>query len=59
MERARRLAQMSTNVLVFAIGCGAAALLYTRLGVWCFVLPPILGILSLVLRLAGRPKTGP
>src|ERR1700733_2240604 len=54
-----RLAQMSTNVLVFAIGCGAAALLYTRLGVWCFVLPPILGILSLVLRLAGRPKTGP
>src|SRR6202162_1893029 len=41
------LAQMSTTVLVFAIGCGAAALLYTRLGVWCFVLPPILGILSL------------
>jgi uncharacterized membrane protein YoaK (UPF0700 family) len=54
-----RLAQMSTNVLVFAIGCGAAALLYTRLGVWCFALPPILGILALVLRLAGRPKTGP
>ena len=54
-----RLAQMSTNVLVFAIGCGAAALLYARLGVWCFVLPPILGLLSLILRLAGRPKTDP
>jgi uncharacterized membrane protein YoaK (UPF0700 family) len=54
-----RLAQMSTNVLVFAVGCGAAALLYARLGVWCFVLPPILGFLSLTLRLAGRPKTGP
>jgi uncharacterized membrane protein YoaK (UPF0700 family) len=54
-----RLAQMSTNVLVFAIGCGAAALLYARLGVWCFVLPPILGILSLLIRLTGRPKTGP
>src|ERR1700733_8951226 len=52
-----RLAQMSTNVLVFAIGCGAAALLYTRLGGWCFVLPPILGTLSLILCLVGRPKT--
>jgi uncharacterized membrane protein YoaK (UPF0700 family) len=54
-----RLAQMSTNVLVFAIGCGAAALLYARFSVWCFVLPPILGVLSLVTRLTGRPNTGP
>jgi uncharacterized membrane protein YoaK (UPF0700 family) len=54
-----RLAQMSTNVVVFAIGCGAAALLYARLGVWCFVLPPILATLSLILRLVVRPKTAP
>lgn len=48
-----RLAQMSINVLVFAIGCGAAALLYARLGVWCFLVPPILGGLSLIVRLLG------
>lgn len=33
-----RLVQMSTNILIFAIGCGAAALLYSRVGcsaLWC------------------------
>jgi uncharacterized membrane protein YoaK (UPF0700 family) len=54
-----RLARMSTNILVFAIGCGAAALLYSRLGVWCFVVPPFLGISSLIVRLVGPAKTGP
>jgi hypothetical protein len=34
-----RLLQMSTNVFLFALGCGAAALLYARFSVWCFVLP--------------------
>jgi hypothetical protein len=48
---------MSTNILVFAIGCGAAALLYARFNVWCFVLPPIVAILSLTVRLAGSSKT--
>jgi uncharacterized membrane protein YoaK (UPF0700 family) len=49
-----RLARMSTNILVFAIGCGAAALLYTRFGVWCFVVPPIIAGLALLARLLGR-----
>jgi uncharacterized membrane protein YoaK (UPF0700 family) len=49
-----RVAKMSINVIVFAAGCGAAALLYARFGVWCFVLPPLLGGLSLLLRLARR-----
>jgi uncharacterized membrane protein YoaK (UPF0700 family) len=49
-----RLAQMSTNIVVFAIGCGAAALLYTWFGTWCFLLPPILASLSLIVRLLGR-----
>lgn len=53
-----RLVRMSTNLLVFAIGCGAAALLYSRLSVWCFVVPPVVGILSLVVRLAGSAKAG-
>jgi uncharacterized membrane protein YoaK (UPF0700 family) len=44
-----RLIQMSTNIIVFALGCGAAALLYARFGVWCFVLPPVVGALSLAM----------
>jgi uncharacterized membrane protein YoaK (UPF0700 family) len=51
-----RLAQMSTSIIVFAIGCGAAALLYTRLNVWCFVVPPVLAGLALIVRLAGLEK---
>jgi uncharacterized membrane protein YoaK (UPF0700 family) len=51
-----RLVQMATNVVVFAIGCGAAALLYTRLSVWCFVVPPVVGAISLILRIAESSK---
>jgi uncharacterized membrane protein YoaK (UPF0700 family) len=54
-----RLVRMSTNVLVFACGCGAAALFFTRFGVWCFVLPPIVAMLSLIVRLLDPPKTNP
>jgi uncharacterized membrane protein YoaK (UPF0700 family) len=43
-----RLIQMSTNILVFAIGCGAAALLYSRIGVKCFVMPPIVGCVEFI-----------
>ena len=48
-----RLVQMSTNILFFAIGCGAAALLYNRIGVKCFLVPPIVGSLQLIVRLGG------
>ncbi|UFZ04457.1 DUF1275 domain-containing protein [Bradyrhizobium ontarionense] len=48
-----RLVQMAVNVLAFALGCGAAALLFVRLGSWCFVVPPIVAALALVVRLAG------
>jgi uncharacterized membrane protein YoaK (UPF0700 family) len=51
-----RLIQMSTNVIVFAIGCGAGALLYARLSVWCFVVPPIVAVLSLIMRLMQPPE---
>ncbi len=37
-----RLARMGQAVLVFAVGCALAALLYATLGVWCFALPPLL-----------------
>lgn len=45
-----RLIRMSVNVLVFALGCGAAALLFMFSGMWCFLLPPALAGLSLVAR---------
>jgi uncharacterized membrane protein YoaK (UPF0700 family) len=51
-----RLMQMSINVIVFAIGCGTAALLYSRFGVWCFVVPPLVGALSLIIRLTQSSK---
>jgi uncharacterized membrane protein YoaK (UPF0700 family) len=51
-----RLAQLSTNILLFAIGCGAAALLYSLFGMKCFVLPPIVGSLQLIVRLAGSSR---
>ncbi|MBR0781131.1 YoaK family protein [Bradyrhizobium iriomotense] len=47
-----RLTRMSVNVLVFALGCGAAALLFMRFGVWCFVAPPLLAGFSLAARIA-------
>jgi uncharacterized membrane protein YoaK (UPF0700 family) len=45
-----RLLGMSTNIAVFAAGCAAAAILYAHIGVWCFVVPPVLGFLALFLR---------
>jgi uncharacterized membrane protein YoaK (UPF0700 family) len=51
-----RLIQMSINVVIFAIGCGAAALLYARFGVRCFVVPPVVAMVSLILRLTESPK---
>ena len=48
-----RLLGMSTNIAVFAAGCAAAALLYARIGVWCFVVPPVLGFAALFLRMAS------
>jgi uncharacterized membrane protein YoaK (UPF0700 family) len=47
-----RLLAMSTNIAVFAIGCATAAVLYAHVGVWCFVVPPVLGFASLFLRIA-------
>jgi uncharacterized membrane protein YoaK (UPF0700 family) len=54
---ASRLARMSANILVFAIGCGTAALSYSRVSVWCFVVPPILASLALLARLIGAKTT--
>ena len=58
LSGARRLVQMSRSMLCFAIGCGAAALLYNRVGIKCFVVPPIVGSLLLIVRLIGRSRPG-
>jgi uncharacterized membrane protein YoaK (UPF0700 family) len=46
-----RLVPMSTTIALFAVGCGAAALLYSLFGVKCFLVPPIVGALQLIVRL--------
>jgi uncharacterized membrane protein YoaK (UPF0700 family) len=45
-----RLSRMSGSVAAFAAGCAAAALIYAKQDVWCFLLPPIVGGYSLWLR---------
>lgn len=47
-----RLQHMSMTVAVFATGCAAAALTYMRMGVWCFVIPPVLAFCAIVLQLS-------
>lgn len=50
-----RLGRMVPSVAAFAIGCLAGALLYGRLSVWCFVVPPVLA--APALWLVGREET--
>jgi uncharacterized membrane protein YoaK (UPF0700 family) len=49
-----RLVQMSTTIVLFAIGCGAAALLYSLFGVKCFLVPPVVGTVQLIVRMIER-----
>jgi uncharacterized membrane protein YoaK (UPF0700 family) len=42
-----RLLRMIVSVLAFASGCAAAAVLYSRVGVFCFLVPPLLGATTL------------
>lgn len=46
-----RIARLSASVVAFAAGCGAAALLYARTGVYCFLVPPLLGAGTLMFRM--------
>jgi uncharacterized membrane protein YoaK (UPF0700 family) len=45
-----RLVRMSKSVLVFGLGCGLAAVCYAGVRVWCFALPPLLTLATLVRR---------
>ena len=50
-----RLGRMSGSIAAFAVGCAAAALLYHLLGVWCFIVPPVVG-LSIVCLPEAAPR---
>lgn len=45
MIRARML-KMGANVVAFALGCGAGAILFLGAGMWCFAIPPVLGLVA-------------
>lgn len=48
-----RLARMAASVLAFGSGCAVAALFYARAGIYCFLVPPLLGIATMMLRIAA------
>lgn len=49
-----RLARTTVNVVAFALGCAAAALLYARVSTYCFLIPPLVGLGALALRMAPQ-----
>jgi uncharacterized membrane protein YoaK (UPF0700 family) len=52
-EAARaRLTRMVASMVAFALGCTTAALLHARAGIYCFLMPPLLGIGTLMFRMA-------
>jgi uncharacterized membrane protein YoaK (UPF0700 family) len=53
-----RLANMAANIFGFAVGCAAAALLFAKLHMWCFVVPPLLALLAIALRSGAKERHG-
>ncbi|HMA52107.1 MAG TPA: YoaK family protein [Magnetospirillaceae bacterium] len=51
-----RLKRLSANVISFAVGCGLAAAAWKENGNWCFVLPPILALITPFLPPAEVPR---
>ena len=41
------LARLAPSVAVFALGCAGGASLFATLGMWCFIVPPLLALVSL------------
>ncbi len=44
-----RLGKMSANVIGFALGCAAGAIVFARFGTWCFVVPPIVALIPVLM----------
>jgi len=47
-----RFKRLTTSVVVFASGCGLAALLYGQISTWCFCVLPLCGFAALMTRKA-------
>lgn len=54
-----RLIQMSASIVVFAIGCATAALLYALFGLRCFVVPPVIAVVALILHFVESSEARP
>lgn len=50
-----RLKRFVATALAFAAGCAIAAALFAVSGRWCFILPPILGFVALLLHVTAPP----
>lgn len=50
-ELIARLRRMITSLLSFAAGCAAGAFAYIFSGTWCFAVPPLLIVLSLIIEI--------
>jgi uncharacterized membrane protein YoaK (UPF0700 family) len=48
-DKRQRLLRMSASVCAFAFGCAAGALIFANVGVWCFAVPPLVAVSTLVL----------
>ena len=44
-----RLAKMIPNVVAFAPGCGAAALVFSQFAMGCFIVPPVLAAIPVLM----------
>jgi uncharacterized membrane protein YoaK (UPF0700 family) len=51
----KRLVRLTASVVAFAFGCAAAALCFAVVGVRCFLVPPIIGLCTLI----SSPSTWP
>jgi uncharacterized membrane protein YoaK (UPF0700 family) len=51
-----RLRRMVGVVSAFAAGCAAAALLFAVMGVWCFVVPPVIAGTAALVRVQPAPR---
>ncbi|KXS31999.1 MAG: membrane protein [Candidatus Gallionella acididurans] len=45
-----RFRAMTTSIVLFATGCGLAALLFAKISMWCFCVLPLLGAFALMRR---------
>jgi uncharacterized membrane protein YoaK (UPF0700 family) len=44
-----RAIRVGKSIATFAVGCALASLLYAKAGMWCFLLPPLIGAYALYL----------